>query len=78
MRYIVVFHTWFVDTKWFDVIEFDTQDKKEVEKECKALKYDKEDTFHNVAFEIIEIDDRETLSKLNKIPMWIRKLYKAV
>ena len=53
-NYIIVFHTWFVDSKGFKVVRFEAENDEAVEAEALRIKARIEGTFKNVAFAIIE------------------------
>lgn len=77
MRYIAVIHAWHVYSKGFKQFELNAKTKKEAENEASAICFNEQDTCRATAYTLIEIEDSERLNLLNRIPRWIRKLYKA-
>lgn len=55
-NYIVILHSWFVESKGFKHFEFSDMTRAEVEKEAKALQHDYSSTFNHCAFHIIKVE----------------------
>ncbi len=83
MRYIAVIHGWFSSSNGFDVHELKAKTESEAHNQAKVLTYNRYSTFDNCAYTILAIEDREIYTnsldhKLNLIPRWIRKIFKAI
>lgn len=64
MKYLIILHMWFVDSKGFELYESDAQTFKQAEEEAKALSYDRGATFNKCAYKIIQLTNKERLRKL--------------
>ncbi len=59
MKFIAVFHGWFVDDKGFEVKELEANDLEDAYKQAIVLKHKRETTFKHIAFKVIPIEDSE-------------------
>ncbi|EPP2801326.1 hypothetical protein ACUNRO_002215 [Acinetobacter baumannii] len=55
-NYVVVLHSWFVDSKGFKHFEFSGLTREEVEREAKVLQHDNFSTFNHCAYHIIKVE----------------------
>lgn len=58
-RFIAVFHSWFVSSKGFKVVELDAPDRATAEAQADAIAYRTGGTFRETAYHIIELQDGE-------------------
>jgi len=61
MRYIAVFHNWFVSGRGYEVIEMDVDSEDEAFEKASAHAYKCQSTGNKCSFEIIRIEDTETI-----------------
>ncbi len=76
MRYIVVFHNWFVSSNGFTVKTLDAKDREGAEKEAKIMCYELDMTFSKCAYTVVEIASNERASKLTFKERLFGRLYK--
>mgnify|MGYP007059417294 CR=1 FL=1 len=82
MKYIMIQHSWFVNSKGFDVEEIEAESKKHAHQIAKAKTFDKDSSFNKCRYTLLELEEEEVLKdlynhKLNKIPRFIRRIFKA-
>ena len=53
--FAIVFHSWFQDSKGFDVYYIQATDEREARKEALLIKEHDEGTFNRMAFKIVEV-----------------------
>lgn len=53
--YCIVFHYWFMDSKYFDVMYIKADNEKEARKEALLVKEETESTFNKCDFTIVEV-----------------------
>jgi hypothetical protein len=56
MKYIIVIHSWFVDSKGWEVKEITASDLKEAKKIAKEMAWDKNSAFNRTDFKVIPVD----------------------
>lgn len=78
MRYIAVIHAWHVYSKGFTQHELEAKTEEDAHKEASAICFEEQGTCKATDYTLVEIEDNERLNLLSRIPMWVRKLYKAV
>jgi len=65
MRYIAVFHSWFVYSKGFTIMELpEAKTKGQAETAAAVILHDKDAMFKKTSFQIIEIASTERISRL--------------
>jgi hypothetical protein len=78
--YIAIFHSWFVNSKGFEVLEIDTDDPIEAKKTA-LLRWDELDsTFNHTEFHLIELtkDERPVYpsTRWQKFICWVKYSHK--
>jgi hypothetical protein len=63
-KFIIVVHSWFIDSKYFQVEEIQSESKLEAEKEAAYITKQMETTFRKCAYKVIEIHKNEHI-KIN-------------
>lgn len=67
MRYIAVFHNWFVKNSYFRARELDVSSKEEAHKEASALAFDWDVPGSHCDYTLVPIGNEETLLSTRKM-----------
>lgn len=70
MKFLIVYHCWFVDSKGFDYEEVIVNDKNHAQDIASARAYKRSGTFNRCAYQIIELKKEETTRELS----WMERL----
>lgn len=78
-RYVAVIHTWFMESKGFELHELEAKDFNSAELEARRLTEKGQDAFNSRAFKLIEIAETECVAEqnLNWIQRFMNCLSKA-
>ena len=76
MRYVAVFHKFFVDSEGFEVVELEQRSLADATDAATIHKSKIESTFTHVAFAVVEMCDRETVARKltigERLSGWLR------
>jgi len=59
MKFLTIFHGWFVNDKGFEVKELEAKDIEDAYTQATVLKYKRETTFKHISFKVIPIEDSD-------------------
>lgn len=72
MRFLVVTHEWFVDSRGFKVEEIEASDEKQAQERTDLLTYRAQDSHKRAASKLIILEDTESF--INRKLTWTERL----
>jgi hypothetical protein len=71
-RYLIVVHKWFVNSRGFDVHQFDVDGLEAAQDKAYILERQESNDFQSAAAKVIELREGELLPKRTKLTWWER------